>query len=70
MVGAHLVELDVVLAGVEGLALAVDIEVPAPAAGIVMRAIVPNVGDAPARMENSTSQQLEQPHLLQDELFK
>lgn len=50
MGGAHLVELDVVLAGVEGLALAIDVKVPAPAAGIVMRAIVPDVGDAPARM--------------------
>ena len=50
MGGAHLVELDVVLAGVEGLTLAVDVEVSAPAAGIVVRAIVPDVGDAPARM--------------------
>lgn len=43
-----LVEGDVVLAGVEGLRLAVDIEVAPPAAGVVMRTVIPDVGDAPA----------------------
>ncbi len=52
---SNLVEGNVVLAGVEGLALAVDLEVPAPAAGVVMRAVIPYVGNAPARAQQPLS---------------
>ncbi len=45
---ANLVGLDVVLAGMERLALAVDGEVPPPAAGVVRCALVLDVRDAPA----------------------
>ena len=49
-----LVEGDVVLAGVEGLCLAVDIEVPPPAAGVVMRTVILDVGNAPAETPDAT----------------
>ena len=44
----HLVELNVVFAGVVGLAPAIDSVVTPPAAAIVMGALILDVGNAPA----------------------
>jgi hypothetical protein len=55
----HLVKLNVVFARVEGLCLAIDAIVPPPAAAIVVRTFILDVGNAPAQYHLVSASQLD-----------